>query len=181
MRHLFSLLLLFALAACGGSETLVATPQVKLAEHGKSKFSDIEVIDVSLPVYAASEAIAIVTEDGLTRSSLLWADDPTRAVTLALTRNLKEITGARIASEPWPFDSFPKARIDVRVEALLVSETALTFSGQYFVADLEGRGRDHAHLFEIITKMPDLSASAAARGRAEAVAILAQRIAKEAL
>ena len=85
------------------------------------------------------------------------------------SRALTEITGARVAPSPWPFDSFPAARVDVRVERLLADETGrLTLSGQYFVADLDSRSRDRAQLFDLSTPIAEgtgLTGLLAARSR----------------
>lgn len=183
MRHAI-LLPLALLAACGAQDRFIAAPQVQIAEHVHSRFSSIEVREVSLPTHAASEEIYVEVEGGaLTASDLLWADDPTRAVTLALARNLSEITGARIAPEPWPFDAYPAARVDVRVERFLATpDGLLTLSGQYFVADLEGQGRDRSRLFTLTAPLPlDATPAAGADARARLVADLALKIARDGL
>lgn len=65
---------------------------------------------------------------------MLCADAPGRAVALELTRNLSRPTGARVASEPWPFEAFPDARLEVRFENLLASATGqYRAASQYFV------------------------------------------------
>ncbi|MEM9707759.1 MAG: ABC-type transport auxiliary lipoprotein family protein [Pseudomonadota bacterium] len=177
-----SLLFALVLAACSTSEVrLVAAPVVTAGERIPTRFQSIEVMDVSLPAYAAGEDVAVADGNTLALSSLLWADDPTRSVTLALTRNLKELTGARVASEPWPFSDDPSARVDVRVEQMLVTGAELRLSGQYFLADLEDEGRDHAHLFDLRAGIDGLSAEALATGRAELIAELARAIARDAL
>ena len=181
MRLLMLLPFTLLLSACGGQETLVTTPQVTVAERVSTSFRSIEVLDVSLPTYAAGEEIPVNTGGVLVLSDALWADDPTRAVTLALARNLKEITGARVAPEPWPFDGFASARVDVRVEELVIEGEVLKLSGQYFVADLDGRGRDHAHLFSLTTPVVDRSAATLGAARATLVADLARDIAQQGL
>lgn len=183
MKRAFILISAF-LAACGADDRFIATPQVAATERIPSRFSSIEVREVSLPAYAASEEIFIQdTSGGLVASELLWADDPTRAVTLALARNLAEITGVRVAPEPWPFDAYPAARVDVRVERFLTApDGALTLAGQYFVADIDGRGRDRARLFDLSQPLdPSASATAAAEARARLVTALALMIAKDGL
>lgn len=172
------------LSACGADERFLAAPQVITTERVASRFSSIEVREVSLPTHASSEEIYVEAEAGeLARSKLLWADDPTRAVTLALTRNLTEITGARVAPEPWPFDAFPAARVDVRVERFLsTADGTLTLAGQYFVADLDGRGRDRSRLFSLSVPMAvDASPAVIAGARARLVSDLALTIAKDGL
>ena len=177
-------LLTVALAGCGSQDRFIAAPQVTATERVASRFSSIEVREVSLPTHASSEEIYVEAEGGgLAASDLLWADDPTRAVTLALSRNLAEITGARVAPEPWPFDGYPAARVDVRVERFLSqADGTLVLAGQYFVADMEGQGRDRARLFRFSNNLSgDVTASGAAEARAGLVRDLALRIAKDGL
>ena len=107
-------------------------------------FASVEVRDVSLPTYAAAEEISIQAEDGTLTSStdVLWADTPERAIALELSRNLARLTDRRIASEPWPFEAFPDARLEVRFEDLLATTAgAFRTRGQYFVGVEEGRER----------------------------------------
>lgn len=172
------------LAGCGTEDRYLAAPQVTATERVASRFSSIEVREVSLPTHAANEEIYVEAEGGgLAASDLLWADDPTRAVTLALSRNLAQITGARVAPEPWPFDAYPAARVDVRVERFLgQADGTLVLAGQYFVADLEEKERDRARLFSLSAPMAgDLTPAAAAEARARLVTELALRIAKDGL
>lgn len=173
-----------ALAGCGAEDRFIAAPQVVATERVPSRFASIEVREVSLPTHAASEEIYVEAEGGgLAVSELLWADDPTRAVTLALSRNLAEITGARVAPEPWPFDAFPAARVDVRVERFLSqADGTLVLAGQYFVADMDGNGRDRSRLFRLSMPLAgDITPAAAAEARAALVRDLALRIAKDGL
>lgn len=173
-----------ALGGCGAEERFIAAPQVVATEKVPSRFSSVEVREVSLPTHASSEEIYIEAEGGgLALSELLWADDPTRAVTLALSRNLAEITGARVAPEPWPFDAFPAARVDVRVERFLSqADGTLVLAGQYFVADLDGAGRDRARLFNLSASLgAEVSSVATAEARARLVRDLAVRIARDGL
>lgn len=178
---------LFALAlltACGGEDRFIAAPQVTPAERVKSRFASVELREVSLPEYAAREEIYVETADGaLVASDLFWADDPTRAVTLALSRNLAEITGRPVAPEPWPFDALPDGRVDVRIERFLrAPDGSLLLTGQYFVADMAGRGRDRARLFSLTEPLTtDALPAEAARARARLVAALAVKIATDGL
>lgn len=177
-------LALTVLAGCAAEDRFISAPQVTATERVASRFSSIEVREVSLPTHASSEEIYVEAEGGgLAVSELLWADDPTRAVTLALSRNLAEITGASVAPEPWPFDAYPAARVDVRVERFLSqADGTLVLAGQYFVADLDGRGRDRARLFSLSAPLAnDLTPSAAAEARARLVTELALKIARDGL
>lgn len=177
------LILGLVVAACGAEERRLASPQIAVEERVASRFSSVEVLEVSLPTSAAGEEIMVEDETGaLVLTDLLWADDPARALTLALTRNLMQITGARVAPEPWPFDGFAAARVDVRVERFVADESGVvTMAGQYFVADLDGRGRDRARLFSLAVPAANLGVAEAAQARAQLVADLALLIARDGL
>ena len=184
MLRLFPLVLL--LAACGGEPALrFATPAVSPAERIATSFPSVEVRDVSLPTYAQAEEIAVQGADGsITLSdAFLWADDPSRAVTLELSRNLATLTGNPTAPEPWPFEAYPAARVEVRVEQMLASQAGqFRLSGQYFVVDMESRGRDRAALFDLSAPLdPEAGPNAIAAARAAVVAELAELIAREGL
>lgn len=174
---------LIVLAACSSSDPLVPAPEVTAVEQVVTRFASIEVLEVSLPEYASESEIYVERDGTLIGAGTLWADDPARAVTLALSRNLTQITGARIAPEPWPFDAYPEARVDVRIERLLADENgSLVMSGQVFVADLTGSAHDHARLFHLEHPIGgDFLPSAAARARSSIVAELAVFIAREGL
>ena len=174
---------LLVLAGCSGPEPRIAAPITTVAEKVSIRYGSVELLDVSLPAYAADEALT-VADAGLISVSddILWDDDPTRAVTLTLARHLTEITGARVASEPWPFDSFPDVRVDVRVEQLLPTDAGLyIMAGQYFVAPQDGRGRDRASLFSLQAPLSDATPAAIAASRAALIAELALLIAREGL
>ena len=140
---------------------------------------------VTLPSYASLSEIFVEGEDGavVEAKSAIWADEPDRAITLELTRALGQITGAKIASEPWPFDAFPQARVEVRIEDMLARRDGqFVLSGQYFVAALDGSSRDRAKLFNITAPIAsDGGAPAIAQARGETVLSLAREIAKSGL
>ena len=181
MRHALGLFALCIAAACGSPDQFIASPKLVAEEKIPARFASIEVSEVSLPTYAARSEVTSSDAGVLVLSETLWADEPTRAMTLALSRHLAEITGARVASDPWPFDGFPAARVEVRVEDLIVDAETLRLSGQYFVVDLDGRGRDHAHLFDLATPLTTGDPSAVAQARAQTVLDLATSIARDAL
>lgn len=184
MKSVLLAAIALTLTACAGEIRRVPAPATEVIETVPSRFQGIEVLDVSLPTYAAGEEIFTEDAAGLLAgsSSMIWADDPTRAVTLGLARSLAQITGARVAPEPWPFEQFPGARVDVRIEEMRVIGGQFTLSGQYFVAPRGGAGRGTARLFAITAPLPDapgLSDFAAARS--DTVAELALRIARDGL
>lgn len=180
IRRTLLLVALATLAACT-SQKLVVAPEVDATQRVSSRFQAIEVSDVSLPNYAAGDEIYLEKSSGeLAKSNLRWADTPSRAVTLALSRNLTQITGARVAPEPWPFDKQANARVEVLVERFVATgDGNLTLSGQYFVADYDGLGRDRAQLFNLSQPYGDsLSVESLATARAKLISDLAYLIAR---
>lgn len=173
-----------ALGGCSGTAQLYSVPAPVVDEKIRTSVRSVEVRDVSLPSYAAAEEIHIQMPDGsLTSSnSALWADLPVRALSLELSRNLAELTGAQIAAEPWPFERFPQARLEVRLEELLAgADGVFRASGQYFVAGYEGV-RDRSGFFRLTAPFdPEAGPAAIANARGDIVLQLARLIAKEGL
>ncbi|MCE0505090.1 MULTISPECIES: PqiC family protein [unclassified Roseivivax] len=170
-------------AACGPEPRFaspISPPEARVA----SAFPSLEVVEVTLPSYAADEQIFQRGADGaIAPAGTLWADLPARAITLQLSRDLAVITGVTVAPEPWPFRPFPAARVDVRLEEMLAtSEGTFRLAGQYFVAP-EAGGRATAGQFAIVEPIQGDTGSAAAiaTARGRAVARLAEQIAREGL
>lgn len=178
-------ILLSGCSALGSPTLRYPVPQVQPSQKVSIRYRTVEVRQVSLPEYAGLAEMSIQTAEGAieTDKSLLWADDPVRAVTLELSRNLGLITGATVASEPWPFDSFADARVEVRVEEMLTDrQNQFRLSGQYFVASTDGSNVNRSRLFQLtvpITGEPGPATTAAARG--QIIADLALIIAKNGL
>tara|TARA_R110002049_G_scaffold117332_2_gene270499 strand:+ start:81459 stop:82022 length:564 start_codon:yes stop_codon:yes gene_type:complete len=171
------------LAACGSAERFAVRPPV-VTEKINIAFSAVEVRDVSLPSYAAADEISTQEDDGtlISSKSVLWADAPERAVALELSQNLARMTGRRIASEPWPFEAFADARLEVRF-AELVATTAGEFrtSGQYFVAVRDGRA-ERSGLFDLkVAFDPKGGPNAIAAARGQLILDLASYIARNGL
>ncbi|OWU86389.1 hypothetical protein ATO6_06110 [Oceanicola sp. 22II-s10i] len=172
------------LSACGGKSELYSVPAapVETSRIGIS-FRSVEVRQVSLPTYAAGDEIHVRGKGGaLTSSGMLWSDEPARAVSLELARYLSQMTGARVAPEPWPFVDRAAATVDVRVEEMFADgETLFLMSGQYFVAPDNG-GRDRSGLFSLSAPItPGGGAAAIAAARGEVVRDLARLIAQKGL
>lgn len=159
-------------------------PVVQPTEKVSIRFRTVEVRDVSLPEYAQLSEIGSQNPDGaiVTDKTLLWADNPVRSVTLELARNLGLITGATVASEPWPFDDFADARVEVRIEEMLRDrDNHFVLTGQYFVATTGG-GLNRSRLFQLVVPVAGEGSPAdiaAARGRI--IADLALLIARDGL
>ena len=173
--------------ACSSSEPTLryAVPTVDAGARIGVSVSTVEVRAITLPSYASDEEIFIETAEGalVSNPDLLWADEPSRAMSLNLSRTLSEITRARVAGEPWPFEERPNAQIDVRVEEMVAGNTGeFRLSGQYFVTSPSGEGREHSHRFEITTPYStEGGAQSIALARATAVRDLAREIANEGL
>lgn len=167
------------LAACGGPDLRYATPPSAPETRIASRYPTLEIVEVALPTYAASEDIFVTDPAGaIAPLGPLWADDPARAMTLQLSRDLGAITGAQVAPEPWPFRDYAAAKVDVRLEDMLATATGMfRLSGQYFVAP-EDEGRDASGGFAIEVPLPeDPSARQIAAARSAAVTRLAEQIA----
>lgn len=183
--HALILGLALVLASCGDDAQRFAVSTPKVAEKVRIGFGAVEVRDVSLPTYAAADEIHLQTEDGTLTSStaVLWADAPERAVALEISQNLARLSGRRVASEPWPFEAYPDARLEVRF-AELVAVTTGTFraSGQYFVAVEEGAGRERSGLFDLSVPFdPEGGPSAIAAARGQLILDLSRYLAKKGL
>lgn len=183
MKYL-SICALIILTACGdGPASRYSVPQPLVDETIRISYGSVEVRDVSLPTYAASDEIHREIEGALTSStSVLWADAPARAVSLALSRNLASLTNAKVANEPWPFQSFPQARVEVRIEEMLAgSDGFFRLKGQYFVGSTRGN-REHSELFEMFDAYDvEGGPQAIAVARGQVILDLARDIARKGL
>ena len=173
-----------ALSACGGApEQRITVPKAQVDATQRISHGAISLREVSLPTYAASEDIYVADENGQlsTTAGLLWADDPSRAITLELSRYLSQITGAQVAAEPWPFAGYPDAEIEIRIEDMLaMPDNTFSVSGQYFVAP--ENGPDRAKLFDLSVPISgDAGPTDIATARGQAVRDLAVAIARDGL
>lgn len=171
------------LAACTTKDVRFASAPIEPTARIASRYATLEVVEVTLPVYAASEEIFTQDATGaISALGPLWADEPARAMTLQLARDLAAITGATVAPQPWPFRGFAEARVDVRIEEMLATASGtFRISGQYFVAP-ETSGRDRSGLFSISVPLPaQPSPSRIADARGAAMLSLAEEIARRGL
>ncbi len=174
-------LLLALLAACsGGPEKRIAVPPAPAGEVQNIRYRSVALREVSLPAYAATEEIFVEDDSGVLSQGddLLWADLPSRAITLEMTRYLSQITNARVASEPWPFSDFPDAVVEIRIEEMVAGRNnVFRLSGQYFVAS--DFGRNQSSLFSLSVPIGgEFSAGDIAVARGQAVRDLARQIAE---
>lgn len=171
------------LTACGGKDIRFSQPEIAPATRVSTAYRSIEVATVSLPTYAESEEIMAQAPDGgISALGPLWADEPGRAVTLQLARDLGTITGRLSAPEPWPFRDYADVKLDVRVESFVATAGGMfLMSGQYFVApDTGGANRSKAFRIEVPIAGKG-GPEAIATARAAAVSQLAVAIAKNGL
>ena len=173
-----------ALSACGSTPDRYAVTPPKITEKIRIGFSALEVKDVSLPFYAAADEIAIQGADGklVTKKDLLWADSPERAIALELARSLATLSGARVASEPWPFEAFPDARLEVRFESLIAqSNGQFRATGQHFVG-ASSENRERSGTFDLAVPYDiDGGPQEIAQARGEIIRDLAAYIARKTL
>lgn len=186
LGHVSTLMLVLsavALSACTTKDIRYASAQIEPSVRITSRYETVEVVEVTLPVYAASEQIFTQDAQGaITALGPLWADNPARAITLQLARDLAAITGAMAVPEPWPFRGRAEARVDVRIEQMLATaDGAFRISGQFFVAP-ENSKADRSGQFSISVPLPAKpSPSQIATARGAATAQLAEKIAMRGL
>ncbi|WP_322889482.1 MULTISPECIES: PqiC family protein [unclassified Yoonia] len=181
MHKTLMIMAAISLAACGAQpDRLALTPAASTLQLQPAVRSAV-VRTVSLPTYAAVEEIPLQTADGLitTTSDILWADDPQRAITLAIATTLGTITGADVGPEPWPFIDLPDVAIDIRVAQMIAGADGLfRLSGQYFVGGDGIDFRNTAHRFDIRQPMADQSLGSISAAQSAAVLTLAEDIAR---
>lgn len=154
-----------------------APPESRVAD----RLGSVELRELSLPEYASGQEVMLQAPDGTLRSgpAHIWADEPSRAMTAALARQLSALTGATVAAEPWPLSDEPAYTLEVRVARAYAGNTGrFSLEGQYFLAGTDEDARDIARSFDISVPLRGSGAAAAAQASAEAVAALAGRIAR---
>ena len=189
IRRSAQFLALMALAISGCSETAdpvryTATIDVKAARIS-IPVQTVALREVSLPTYASEEGIAVSDATGAIVSSAdsIWADDPTRAVTLRLANALADMTGRTVAAEPWPLRDDPEAVVEVRVEDFVADAGGqFVARGRIYVAH-EDLDRDDKSISFRITERFDISEgyAAIAAARARVINSLASEIARRGL
>ena len=170
------------MAACSGSSARLDMAPVQSQLNLRAAAGSAMVRTVSLPTYAAAEELAIETPEGLIASSagILWADDPSRAVTLTLTRNLGDVLSTKIGPDPWPFVGLPDVAIDVRVTRMIAGADGMfDLEGQYFVG---GDGIDYPNTtttFALQTPIASQAPADIALAQAQALLTLSEQIARK--
>ncbi len=168
------------LSACSGANDpryLISAPPGERTANLRSR--TIEVRQVSLPAYAAGSDIVAQGEGGalFTQDRAQWADDPARAMTSALARGLSERTGASVAAEPWPLNSGPDVRLDVRIDqAYARADGKFELSGQYAVSAPDGAVREFVRRFNIVVPIVGSGAPGTADALGRALAELSRQV-----
>lgn len=179
-----ALICLALLGACSDPEA-TARYQIDPVPAEKTlpnRLGSAELREVSLPQYAAGQEISYQTEDGALRSSPdnVWADDPPRAITLALARQISTLSGATVIAEPWPLADEPQRRVEVRVEQFLAqADGQVRLTGVYYVSATGfSAGGDLVRRFDLRVPVAGEGPAEIAKAQSRAVALLAERIAR---
>lgn len=176
------LLLALGLAACAAKPPAQYVLDVPSSSLRLSPLvSAIEVRTVSLPRYATADGITLQQPDQtlITVTDEVWADSPERAATLAIARNLGEITRARVAAEPWPYADPAGAMVSVTVEQFFpTSDGQVRLSGSYAIAPLASSLSDRGGRFDISAPIADAAPNALAEAYGQALLDLSQTIAR---
>lgn len=172
---------LATLAACSGQTDRIALNAQASTLSLRPLVQSVMVRTVSLPAYAAAEEVPREQADGLIASegSVLWADDPQRAVTLVLAQSLGTILNTDVGPEPWPFVGLPDVSVDVRVAQMLAgADGNFRLAGQVYVGG-DGIGfRNSAESFDIRVPMPDQSLASISAAQSAALVQLSEQIAR---
>lgn len=142
----------------------------------------IEVRDVSLPAYAAASEIVVEQDGGalFVLPKSIWADDPVRGVTGALSRSLDLRSTASVASEPWPLAEPADVRVEVRIDRMIArTDGMFELSGQFAIAAPDGAFRESVDRFAVTAPMADSEAASVAKATGTAVDNLADLILKK--
>lgn len=188
----FAFVALLALIGCGdaGEPVRYTTTAPAQASRVTIPVKSVSLREVSLPAYASEDGIAVADGSGAITSApdRLWADDPTRAVTLRLTNALADLTGRVVASDPWPFREDAEAVVEVRIETFLAEASGqFVAQGRYYVAhqfdEDEGPVRkDRAVSFRLVQPFnPEGGFKAIAAARTQIISALARDIARRGL
>ncbi len=169
-----------SLVACGATSGRYMLDPPVAQETIRVAVARIEVRDVTLPDYAGASEIMRQSEDGALYpvKGAIWADDPMRAMTRTLARNLDAITTATAAGEPWPLEAYPDVRIETRIERMIArADGQLELSGQYAIASPDRVVRESINRFDILEPVVDDTAGAVAQASSRAMMVLAREIA----
>ena len=181
MRILFLLLPLVLLSGCTGtSHDRFLIEPVAAATSVKTDARTISITTVNLPTYAKESGIFVQNGAGaiVAIPKADWADDTERAMRLFLVRSLADISGAQVASDPWPLGGVPEAEIRIDVEQMLVdSSNTMRLSGQFSIRRDRAESRSRIRQSNITTKARSNSAADVVAAHGEAWQELAKVLA----
>lgn len=182
-RNIAALLLAcFALNACGEATESYLMPNVADVKARSTVVRSIEVTRFDLPSYAEDSQISIRAADGVVRpqSGAFWADAPDRALAEMLSAGLDKALSAQVVSEPWPFNSDPDVKVEVKVRDLIGSEQGmLSFVGQYAISSPAGGSLQVLNRFDYEIPINGVSMQAMADALSGAMRLLTNDIAKK--
>ena len=180
LSRTLALALLPLLAACGDSNARYLVDAPVPAQQQRVRVSTVEMREVTLPAYAAASEILVQQADGALRPvrNAIWAEDPTRGVTLALARNLDAAASATVMAEPWTLERRPDVQVDVRIERMVAQNDGLyRLAGQYAIASPDLVIRESVGRFDISQPLADTDPASVARATGAALMTLSQQIA----
>ena len=145
-----------ALSGCLAGEPLryVVEPALEAAtERVRTSVDTISIVEVSLPDYAKETKLFVEGERDNALEALEnadWGDEPERAFANTLVRELTQITGAEVATEPWPLGGVPEAELRVRVSHMVVRNDGLVSLAGHFSIRRDVRvERNRVELFSL--------------------------------
>jgi uncharacterized lipoprotein YmbA len=172
------------LLSCGDTNArfpIASAPEAAVSK-ARVAVATIEVREVSLPTYASASEIMVENADGSLTvvSKAIWADDPTRGVTGALTKSLDLRSTASVAAEPWPLDEPAAVRLEVRVDRMIAKiDGNFELSGQFAIASPDGIVRESLQRFSVTAAMTDGTPASVAKATGVAIDNLADEIIKK--
>lgn len=179
MKCLSTLLTCLALlTACSNAPVSQFAISGEPIEQARKSSTTIEVFEVSLPLYMQAQEIPVMGSDGAIKSNAqaLWADEPSRSISLHLAEALSRLSGGIASVEPWPLEDPARQQLDVRVKTLLATVGGeLRFSGQYFLVSDTGN-RPKVEWFDISVPLVKLTGTSIAQATGAATQQLARQI-----
>ena len=168
------LLLPLALAGCITGEPLryVVEPALEAVnERVRTSADTISIVEVSLPDYAKETKLFVEGERENALEALEnadWGDEPERAFANTLVRELTQITGAEVATEPWPLGGVPEAELRVRVSHMVVrNDGVVSLAGHFSIRRDIRVERNKVELFSL--EVPVVSTGPEGRTPADVV------------
>lgn len=146
-----------ALTGCLAGEPLryvVEPAAVASSERVRVTARTVSIVEVSLPEYAKDTKLFVEADENalqaLRRAD--WGEEPERAFANTLVRELTQITGAQVATDPWPLGGVPDAEVRVRVSHMVVgNDGTVSLAGHFSVRRDEAVERNRVELFSLRT------------------------------